>query len=77
MRRCTQNHWVCHRQWVDLSVFHHVSQETDAYSVCKKLEGIYERKKTRNKAFAIRKLVNLKLKSEGPLPSILMIYKTW
>ena len=32
------------RQWVDQSVFHHVSQETDATELWKKLESMYERK---------------------------------
>lgn len=50
------------RQWVDLNVFHHISQETDSHSLWEKLESLYERKTTQNKTFAIRTLVNLKLK---------------
>ena len=45
------------RQWLDNSVFHHMSNETSAQSLWKKLESLYERKTTRNKAFLI--LVNL------------------
>lgn len=50
------------RQWVDDTVFHHVSNETSANSLWKKLEDLYERKTAGNKAFLIRKLVNLKFK---------------
>ena len=48
------------RQWVDESVFHHVAQETNAYSMWKKLESMYERKTAQNKASFIRRLVNTK-----------------
>ena len=48
------------RQWFDDSVFHHVSTEISTYSLWKKLESLYERKTASNKAFLIRKLVNLK-----------------
>ncbi len=50
------------RRWVDMSVFHHVSAETNAQSLWEKLESLFERKTAQNKAFTIRKLVNLKLK---------------
>lgn len=50
------------RQWVDISIFNHVSQETDPYDLWKKLEGLYERKTAHNKASLIKRLVNLKLK---------------
>jgi hypothetical protein len=42
------------------SVFHHVAQETVAYILWTKLETLYERKTTQNKASTIRRLVNLK-----------------
>ena len=51
------------RQWIDHSVFHHVAQETDAYTLWQKLENMYQAKTARNKALLIRRLVNLKLKS--------------
>ena len=50
------------RHWVDQSVFHHVSQETNAYSLWSKLEVMYERKTAQNKASVIMRLVNLKYK---------------
>jgi hypothetical protein len=50
------------RQWVDQSVFHHVAKEVDAYSPWQKLESLYERKTTQNRAFVIRRFVNLKYK---------------
>jgi hypothetical protein len=50
------------RQWVDQSVFHHVAKEVDAYLLWLKLESLYERKTAQNKAFMIRRLVNLKYK---------------
>jgi hypothetical protein len=49
-------------QWVDQSVFHHVAKEIDAYLLWLKLESLYERKSPQNKAFMIRRLVNLKYK---------------
>ena len=52
----------CIRQCIDVSVFHHVSQETNAEALWEKLRSLYERKTTQNKAFIARKLVNLKLK---------------
>ena len=52
----------CIRQYIDVSVFHHVSQETNAEALWEKLNGLYERKIAQNKAFVARKLVNLKLK---------------
>lgn len=42
------------------SVFHHVAQETVVYTLWTKLETLYERKTTQNKASTIRRLVNLK-----------------
>ena len=52
----------CFRQCIDVSVFHHVSQETNAKALWEKLKGLYERKTAQNKDFMARKLVNLKLK---------------
>ena len=42
------------------SVFHHISTETDAKVLWEKLESMFERKTAQNKAFLIRKLVNMK-----------------
>ena len=50
------------RQWIDISIFNHVSQETEPLEVWRKLEGLYERKTAHNKASLIKRLVNLKLK---------------
>ena len=47
---------------VDQSVFHDVAKEVDAYNPWQKLESFYERKTAQNKAFMIRRLVNLKYK---------------
>lgn len=47
---------------MDDSIFHLVSTETTTHSLWKKLGGLYERKTAGNKAFLIRKLVNLKYK---------------
>ena len=52
----------CIRQCIDVSVFHHVSQETNAEALWEKLRSLYERKTTQNKAFIARKHANLKLK---------------
>ena len=45
-----------------MSVFHLVSQETNAKALWEKLKGLSERKIAQNKAFVAKKLVNLKLK---------------
>jgi gag-polypeptide of LTR copia-type/Zinc knuckle len=50
------------RQWLDDNVYHHVASETNAHELWKKLESLYEQKTTANKAFLIRKLVNLKFR---------------
>ena len=50
------------RQWLDDSIFHHVFTKSSAYSLWKKLEDLYEKKTNSNKAFLIRKLINLKYK---------------
>ena len=52
----------CIRQCIDVSVFHHVFQETNAEDLWEKLRSLYERKTAQNKDFIARKLVNLKLK---------------
>lgn len=51
------------RQWIDHSVFHHVSQESNAYKLWEKLESMYQAKTARNKTLLMRRLVNHKLRS--------------
>ncbi|KAK9906214.1 hypothetical protein M0R45_002714 [Rubus argutus] len=48
------------REWVDESVFHHVSNETNAHDLWKKLESLFEKKTAAKKAFLFKELVNLK-----------------
>ncbi|KAA8518002.1 hypothetical protein F0562_015476 [Nyssa sinensis] len=55
------------RQWTDHSVFHHVAQETSAYSLWEKLETMYQPKNAWNKACLMRRLINLKLKNESSI----------
>nr|KYP59117.1 Retrovirus-related Pol polyprotein from transposon TNT 1-94 [Cajanus cajan] len=50
------------RQWIDQRIYHHVSSETNAFNLCKKLSELFESKNAQNKVFHIRKLVNLKYK---------------
>ena len=50
------------RQWVDDSVFHHVSNETDAYALWGKLESFFEKKAATKKVFLIKELINVKYK---------------
>ena len=52
----------CIRQYIDVNVFHHMSQETNAKTLWEKLRSLCERKTAQNKVFTTRKLVNLKLK---------------
>ena len=49
---------------MDDTVFHYISNETLGYELWKKLEELYERKTSMNKAYLIRKLVNLKYKPD-------------
>ena len=51
------------RQWIDHSVFHHVAQETDAYTLWKKLEDMFQAKTAMNKVFLMKKLTHKILKS--------------
>ena len=48
------------RQWICANVYHNVSQEKTAHSLWKKLEKLYKIKNANNKAFWMKKLVNLK-----------------
>ncbi|XP_020243625.1 uncharacterized protein LOC109821878 [Asparagus officinalis] len=50
------------RMWIDVSMFHHVSGETNAKSLWKKFEDLYEKKTAENKTFIMKRLVNLKFK---------------
>ena len=45
---------------MDLTVFHHVATETNAQTLWKNIEKMYQRKTAQNKTLSIRKLVNLK-----------------
>lgn len=55
------------RQWLDDSVFHHVSTMESACLLWKTLESLYERKTATDKAFLIWKLVNLKYKNSSSI----------
>ncbi|KAM1394751.1 hypothetical protein PS2_030306 [Malus domestica] len=50
------------RQWVDDSVFHHMSNETNAREFWTKLESLFEKKTLAKKAFLIKELINVKYK---------------
>ncbi|CAL1401497.1 unnamed protein product [Linum trigynum] len=50
------------RQWIGQSIFHHVAKDTRADELWHKLESMYERQSTQNKASLIRRIVNLKYK---------------
>lgn len=52
------------RQWVEISILNHESQEFDPYDLWKKLEGLYERKTAHNKASLMKRLVNWKFKGK-------------
>ena len=64
------------RQWVDGTVFHHISNETSVYELWKKLKGLNKRKTAGNKAYLIRKLVNLKYKPDKSIAEHLNKMKT-
>ena len=48
------------RQWFDDNIFHHIVEESDAQTLWKKLESMFQKGLSRNKAMIIRRLVNLK-----------------
>ena len=48
------------RQWVNVTIFPHISKDVKADHLRKKLEAMYEKNTFRNKATAIKRLVNLK-----------------
>ena len=50
------------KQLIRHEVFHHVAQETSAYKLWTMFETMYKAKKSWNKAFLMRRRVNLKLK---------------
>ena len=50
------------RRWMDPTLYEHISDETKANVVWKKLENIFAKKTSRNKTTLIRRLVNLKYK---------------
>lgn len=50
------------RAWIDQSVFNHVSKETRADVLWKKLEAMYERKHGLNKASLLKKITRLRYK---------------
>ena len=64
------------RMWIDVSVFHHVLGETNAKSLWKKLEDLYEQKPVGNKAFIMRRLVSLKFKEGGNITGHLNEFKS-
>jgi hypothetical protein len=45
--------------YINHNLFHHVANEKNTYEMWKKLESIYERKTTMNKASVIKMLVKL------------------
>ena len=63
------------RQWLDLSVYPHVETEIDANKMLEKLKELYERKNVQNKAFLIRKLVNMKYKYKVSMAEHMSIFQ--
>lgn len=49
-------------KWINQSIYHHVSSETLAYKLWKRLNDLFESKNSLNNAFLIRKLINMKYK---------------
>lgn len=52
------------RLWIDKSLFLYVSHETNAHSLWKKLESMFERKTVLDKLSVITRLMNLKYKDD-------------
>ncbi|XP_016168674.1 uncharacterized protein LOC107611236 [Arachis ipaensis] len=64
------------RQWLDLSMIPHVDTETNSKKMWKKLKELYERKNVQNKAFLIRKLINMKYIESKSMPKHLGFQET-
>jgi hypothetical protein len=45
--------------YIHYNIFHHVANDTNAYEMWKKLESMYDRKTTMNKASMIKRLAKL------------------
>lgn len=52
------------RQWEDVKIFHHISEEVKTDALWKKLEAMHEKSTFRNKATSIRRLVNSKYRDD-------------
>ena len=52
------------RQWVNDNVLNHISDETHARSLWKKLEELYARKEGTNKMFLIKQLMHLRYRDD-------------
>nr|XP_025703099.1 uncharacterized protein LOC112803856 [Arachis hypogaea] len=63
------------RQWFDLSMYPHVDIETNAEKMWNKLKELYKRKNVQNKAFLIRKLVNMKYTEGKSMPEHLSTFQ--
>ncbi|KAL6134560.1 hypothetical protein ACLB2K_066791 [Fragaria x ananassa] len=53
-----------HEPIEDDSVFHHVSKETDAEELWKKLESLFEKKTAAKKAFLFKEMINMKFNED-------------
>ena len=57
--------YIC--QWICDNVYYNVAQEKTTHSLWKKLEKLYKTKNANNKAFLMKKLVNLKYVDGNPV----------
>ena len=64
------------KQWLDERLFYHVLEEKNTQSLWKKLESVYEHKTAENKAFLIKKLVNLKFREDSSIARHLNDFKS-
>ena len=55
---------------MDLSVLQHITNDTNAYQLGKKLSHMYKQKNAMIKAFLMKKLINFKCKEDGSMECI-------
>jgi hypothetical protein len=61
--------------YINHSIFHHVANDTNAYEMLQKLESIYERKTTMNKASVIKRLAKLEYRGGSSIIENLNVFQ--
>jgi hypothetical protein len=63
------------RLYINHNIFHHVANDTNAYEMWQKLESMYERKTTMNKASVIKRLAKLEYRDGSSVIEHLNVFQ--